>query len=257
MTPPSHDFWGISVEGNTLYVHTQGVFTAECRGHLIKAFILFLIHIFRAHIRRRGRTPLWAKWIYSAERAAVWTSGYLSSTCRSDELSAAQTCEGTLISTGRVVWTLMDILPPRDQIQSTAGGERKFRRKQKSLLSTWDVCKRVKKKAGRWISTLDRTVWSCICQPLQPRWDGEAIVSSRDGNLNGEKHACFLLWSWTLYRWIISCICLAKPLWRDRKVGRNQNMELLSGPRPRPLCRNKALVETLDLLQFHLIDLNC
>lgn len=48
------------------------------------------IIFFRALILHRGRTLLWVKWTDSAGRAAAWTSGCRSSTCLSDELSAAK-----------------------------------------------------------------------------------------------------------------------------------------------------------------------
>lgn len=218
----------------------------------IYIYFIFFIYIFRAQSPHHGRTLLWAKWTDSAERVVVRTSGYPSSTYLNDELLTAKTCGRTFICAGRVLWTLMDTLPSRDQIPKCSWwAKKKLGGRKTTLLSAWDVFKR--ESAGGSISTLDRTVWSCVCQPgWQSVWDGEAWV----GNLK-KKHVCAFYCEAGHCTDGLYHVCVVKPLWQLRKVQRNQKVELLSGPRPWPLCRNKALVETLDLMQFHLFDLNC
>lgn len=80
--------------------------------------------------------------------------------------------------------------------------------KNKTLLSVWDdLFKRGKggggeKKQRAGFPLWTGQLWSCVCQPLQPRWDGEALVTSRGGN--GVLY--FSVWSRTQYRWTrITC----------------------------------------------------
>lgn len=60
------------------------------RTKLFRRLTVSLFSNSRARIPRRGTIPLWAKWVGSAGRVAAWTSGCPSSTCPSDELSAAR-----------------------------------------------------------------------------------------------------------------------------------------------------------------------
>lgn len=135
-------------------------------------------------------------------------------------------CEMTFICTGRVVWALMDTLPPRDQIPKHCWWGEKILKEKKKCSALY---------------------MGCICLELRlsvfttkmRRWGFSSILTRET-----KKHMCFLMWRWTLYRRIMSCICLVKPLWRVRKVKRHQNMELLSGPRWAPLS-----AETKHLLK--------
>ena len=128
-TPPSYDSWGLSVGGDTSSVHTEIIWKSvqwkPCKR--ISIIPPLFVLILRAHTRRRGRTPLWAKWTASAERAAAWTSGYRSSTCLSDEPAAAQTCERTCTSPAQGKWCepCWTSCHPEIKFQSTADGERK------------------------------------------------------------------------------------------------------------------------------------
>lgn len=67
---------------------------------------------------------------------------------------------------------------PEIKFQSNVDEARtKFWRKNKNNSSVYgDIFKR--ESLEGWIYTLDRTVWSCVCQPWQPRWDDKARVGS-------------------------------------------------------------------------------
>lgn len=109
-------------------------------------------------------------------------------------------------------------LPSIDQIPKHCwfGGEEnswKKRGEKKTFLSVWDdVFKGWGGKKSRGLD-FHRTVWSCIFQPWQLRWDGEALVSSQGGNgvlffFSFLSFKCDT--GWTQYRRILSCVCLVK-----------------------------------------------
>ena len=142
--------------------------------------------------------------------------------------------ERTYICSVSVVWTLMDTLPPRDQIPKHCWWGKK---KTKTLASTWDVFKRRKKSRG--MDSLCGLFWSCFCQPWR-----------RDGG-----STCVVM-RWTFQK-ARTLPVLEDPimsvwwsLWSESERGGSVEWT-------RPLCRNKALVETLDLfMQFHLFHSN-
>ena len=214
------------------------------------------VDISRVHIQRHGKTLLWPKWTDSAERAAVWTSGYPSSTCLNDELLAVKACKRTVICAGSVVCTLMDTLPSRDQIpkhcwqgKKQFGGEKKKRPR----------CLRGMHSKEKMDFHFRRDCLELSASATKTRCRGACIFMSWEfKKKRKKKKACVCAFSCEaghctegLYH-----VCVVKPLWRE--VGRNQKTELLSWTKASAsLCRNKALVETLDLLQFHLFHLNC
>lgn len=155
-------------------------------------------------------------------------------------------------STWRVLWTLMDTYyHPEIKFQSTAYGERKFSRGKKTLLSVRDVFE--KKKRRGWISTLDRTVRIASVSLCNQDEMARLLYCAE---VEMVKSLCaFNVKMDTIQE---DHIMYVKPLWQVRKMWRNQSTELMNGPRPRPLsAETKALVETLDLLQFHLFDYSC
>lgn len=88
------------------------------------------------------------------------------------------------------------ITTQRSNSKSTADGGKKNleEEKKKNPLSTWGLFKREKRAGGR-ISAVDRTVWSCVCQPQQPRRDGEALVSSWRWKFSKKKKSMCVLFN--------------------------------------------------------------
>ncbi len=170
-----------------------------------RSLILFFSYIFRAHILQHGRTLLWVNWTDSAERAAVWTSGCPSSTCLSDELLAAKTCERTFICTGGVVWTLMDTLPPRDQIPKHCWYGKKNLEEKKRPRCRHGVYLKEKKKSWGMDFHCGQDCLELRLSALatEMRWRGTCIVVRWKFV---KACVCFLMWSRTLYRRIISCM---------------------------------------------------
>lgn len=197
------------------------------------------VDISRVHIRHHGKTLLWPKWTDSAERAAVWTSGYLSSTYLNDELLAAKTCKRTVICTGSVVCTLMDTLPSRDQIPKHCWrGKKTFGRNKKR-----PRCVRGMNSKEEMDFHLGRDCLELSALATKMGCRGTCIFMSWEFHKR-KKKACVCAFSCEaghctegLYH-----VCVVKPLWRE--VGRNQKTELLSGPRPRALS-----AETKHLLK--------
>lgn len=64
------------------------------------------------------------------------------------------------------------------------------------------------------------------------------------------------MWSWTLYRRIISCLCGKASVTSQKSVEKPEYGAVERASASASLCRNRALVETLDVLQFHLFDSN-
>lgn len=184
MTPPSYDFSGIAAEGNTLPLHTHW-------DYLFRSFILFLLifsestfYVMEGPCFEQSEPILQREPLYGpvgAHHQPAWTMNFKLPKPVKGLISAQEEwCEPW--------WTHYH---PEIKFQSTAE-KKNFGRKRRPQ-SRHGVHLKEKKSAGGWISTLDRTVWSCVCQPWQPRWDGEALVSSCGGNSkknNKKKHVC-------------------------------------------------------------------
>ena len=188
------------------------------------------VDISRVHIQRHGKTLLWPKWTDSAERAAVWTSGYPSSTCLNDELLAVKACKRTVICAGSVVCTLMDTLPSRDQIPKHCWqGKKQFggEKKKATPLSAWDAFKR---EDGFPLQTGLFGAVSLGNQDEMPR----SLYLHELGIQKKEKEkkslcVCFFMWSRTLYRRIVSCMCGKASVTRSGEKPENRAVELDQG----------------------------
>lgn len=121
---------------------------------------------------------------------------------------------------------------PEIKFQSTADEERRiWRKKRNLLLSTWDVF-----------------VWSYVCQPLHPSWDNEALAASWRGN----QKACELFnvkvdtvrKDYVMYLFGKASVTSQK----SEETPEHGTVEWTKAFAS--LCRNKTLVETLDLCNF-------
>lgn len=110
-----------------------------------------------------------------------------------------------------------------------------------------------KKRAGGWISSLDRTVWVASVSLCNRDEMARHLYRHTGGNSKRESMCvCFLMWCRTLYRRTVSCMCGKASVPSQKSGEKKTKMELLSGPRPRPLsAETKHLLKHWTFLQFH------
>lgn len=168
------------------------------------------------------------------------------------------TCERTSICARSVVWTLMDTLPSRDQIPKHCWWGKNNLEKEKRLQCLHGRHLKDNKREKRWGMDFHFGQFGVASVSL----DNEDEMARHE--LENEKRkkkkktcACFSLWSWTLCRRIISCTRDKTSMTSQKSVEKPKNGAVEWTKASASLCRNRALVETLDLMQFHLFDSNC
>lgn len=193
-----------------------------------KLMHIFLSLFFRAHILRHGKILLWAKWTGSAEKAAVWISGCRSSTCLNDEpVNGKKPARGldNLLKSGVNPDGHITIQRSNSKVFQNVDEARKVGEKgiKKKKLSTGrsvlelhplaSASEKGRRGAGRELNQSMRVLFNVTADTVQ-----------KDGIM-------YVWWN----------ICEAS---REHGGTRKQRC----GTGQQPLCRNQALVQTLDLL---------
>lgn len=169
--------------------------------------IFFCLCIFfRVHILHHGRMPLWAKWTGSAEKAVAWISGCRSSTCLNDENVNTKNLQEDLIICTRVVWTLMDTLPSRDQIPKCSKmlmRQENFGRKEKNTTAVYQGMYLNEGKKKKFLQGMDFHFGQ---KRVGVASNSGEKTRSHGSRIKPKACVCFLMWRRTLCRRTVSCM---------------------------------------------------
>lgn len=158
------------------------------------------------------------------------------------------TCERTSICARRVVWTLMDTLPSRDQIPKHCWWGKNNLEKEKRLHCLHGMHLKDKKREQRWGIDFHFGQFGVA----SVSFDNEDEMARHElENEKKKKHVRAFLCEAGHCAEGLYHVHVIKPLWRVRKAWRNPKMELLSGPRPRPLfAETEHLLKHWTLCNF-------